>query len=95
MVQNFKTVLCVGPSMRSQMGYVNLIYGVVDPDFVCVGDVVGFFRKTWLGNKRVMHRVIDIDAEGNIFIKGDNAREVDCVRFSKVFFRMLRSKKII
>ena len=90
-----RAMLMVGPSMKPAMGYVNFVYGEATPGIVAVGDVVGFYRKGKFGASRILHRVINIDGAGFIYIKGDNAPEVDCVTLSKVFFRVERFRKIV
>lgn len=87
--------LMTGPSMKPTMGYANWVWGEQNPAFVAVGDVVGFTRKSWFwGTQRIIHRIIKIDNDGTIHIKGDNAPEIDCVSINKVFFKMQGFKKI-
>lgn len=86
--------LMFGRSMKPTMGIVNFVWGS-KPESVAVGDVIGFYRKNrWWGERRIIHRVIDIDSNGNIYIKGDNSPEVDCVTLSKIFFKLEGFKKI-
>jgi len=84
--------LMFGKSMKPTMGMVNLVYGE-KPEFVCVGDIVCFSRP----NKtiKLIHRVINIDASGLLYIKGDNTIKVDCVPFSNVHFKVVRFRRII
>ncbi len=84
--------LMFGPSMKPTMGRVNFVYGE-KYEFLCVGDVVCFSRKGKL--PRVIHRIVDIDSHGMVYIKGDNAPEVDCVPLSSVHFKITKFKKLL
>jgi signal peptidase I len=81
-----------GKSMKPTMGIINYIQGII-PDYVAVGDIVGYKRP----NKRikVVHRIINIDSKGLLYIKGDNAPEVDCVPFENIYFKVIHSRKIV
>ena len=84
--------LMFGPSMLPSMGRVNFVW--LEPfDFITVGDVVCFTRKNKIG--RLIHRVIDIDAQGKVYIKGDNAPEVDCVSLSEIFSKVAKFRKLL
>lgn len=78
--------------MKPSMGLVNFFWGN-KPNYVCVGDIVGFARPK--KSVKLVHRVIDIDRNGMLYIKGDNAPEIDCVPFSEVYFKVTRFKRII
>jgi uncharacterized membrane protein (UPF0127 family) len=84
--------LMFGKSMKPSMGMVNFVYGE-KPEYVCVGDIVCFSRP----NKtiRLIHRVIDITTFGIVYIKGDNASEIDCVPFSSIHFKIVKFRRII
>jgi hypothetical protein len=92
MKQQILEGIMFGKSMKPTMGIISYIQGIM-PDYVAVGDIVGFKRI----NKRikVVHRIINIDSKGLIYIKGDNAPEVDCVLFENIYFKVIHSRKIL
>ena len=84
--------LMFGPSMKPAMGMINFVSMELF-DFIGVGDVVCFSRKNSL--TRLIHRVINIDSSGIVYIKGDNAREIDCVPLSMIYYKIIKFKKIL
>jgi len=84
--------LMFGKSMKPSMGIANFVKGEI-PEYVAVGDVVGFLRKS--KSIKIVHRVIDIDSNGKIYIKGDNAPEIDCVPFSNICFKVTSFRRLI
>jgi signal peptidase I len=81
-----------GKSMKPTMGIINYIQGII-PDYVAVGDIVGYKRPS--KRIKVVHRIINIDSKGLLYIKGDNAPEVDCVPFENIYFKVIHSRKIV
>jgi hypothetical protein len=90
---NPKGMILFGKSMKPSMGFISLVWGDWQPDFVCVGDVVAFSRKK--KPLKVMHRVINISSDGRIFIKGDNATKIDCVNFSDIHFKVNSYRNLV
>jgi signal peptidase I len=81
-----------GKSMKPTMGIITYVEGIV-PDYVAVGDVVVFKRPR--KPIKVVHRIIHIASNGLIYIKGDNAPEVDAVPFENIYFKITHSRKIL
>lgn len=84
--------LMFGGSMKPHMGLVNFVYGV-KPDVISVGDIVCFSRPDKA--MRLIHRVVDVDGSGNVYIKGDNAKEVDCVPLSAIHYKIIKFRKLL
>jgi hypothetical protein len=83
--------LMFGPSMKPTMSGVGWVW--MEPfEYLCVGDIVCFKREHKLG--KLIHRIIDIDALGIVYIKGDNAPEVDCVSLSNIYFKVTKHKNL-
>jgi hypothetical protein len=83
--------LMFGPSMKPTMSRIGYVW-MEDFVYLCVGDIVCFKRKNKLG--KLIHRIINIDAKGMVYIKGDNATEVDCVSLSDIYFKVIRHKNL-
>lgn len=84
-------LFCSGSSMKPTMNYVGIVYGT-KPEKYSVGDIVGFYRKSRFFLN--VHRVIKI--EGNmVYIKGDNAPEIDVVPIKQVLFKVTKHISII
>ena len=84
--------LMFGKSMKPKMGIINFVRGE-HPNIVCVGDIVCFTRPKKPG--KIIHRVIDIDTSGKLYIKGDNAPEIDCIPFSNVIAKITSFRKLL
>lgn len=63
------------------------------PPYVAVGDIVTFNRARSFA--LIQHRVIYIDCRGRIFIKGDNAPEIDIVEFEDIVFKLIKAVRLI
>lgn len=81
-----------GPSMKPTMGFVNLVK-LEKFEYISVGDIVCFKRKN--SSIQLIHRVINIDSSGGVYIKGDNAWEVDYVSLNDIYSKVISFKKII
>lgn len=85
-------LILVGPSMKPTMGLINFCWGRTNPAFVGVGDVVGFRRGR--DTDLIVHRVVDINRFGVLFIKGDNSSAIDTAQFKDVVLKVDGFRKV-
>lgn len=86
-------MIMFGKSMKPSMGTITICYGEWRPNVVSIGDVVAFtLRKKHF---KVMHRIIGITPAGNVLIKGDNAKEIDCVTLEDICFKLTRFRNLV
>lgn len=83
-----------GTSMQPFLGLLNLCLVETKPPFVAVGDVVAFVRsKRSFG--MIQHRVVDINRFGVLFIKGDNAPEIDTAQLGDIVFKLVKTWRLL